>query len=126
MAQTILIVEDNLNNLCLLRDILTFHGYHIESASDGQEGIELARQLRPDLIVMDIQMPLMDGMTACTILKNDPQTSGLKIIALTSFAMHGDKEKFLKAGFNGYLCKPVNTRELPDQIRTWLEAEEST
>ena len=70
---------------------------------------------------MDIQMPGMDGMTAGRILKGDPATSGLKIIALTSFAMRGDKEKFMKAGFDGYLSKPINTRELPGLVKQWLE-----
>lgn len=123
MPQTILIVEDNDNNRDLLKDILSFHGYEIAAASDGQEGVDLARELRPDLILMDIQMPGMDGMTACSILKGDRLTSGLKIIALTSFAMEGDREKFLAAGFDGYLPKPINTRELPGLIKEWLEEE---
>jgi two-component system, cell cycle response regulator DivK len=78
----------------------------------------------PDLILMDIQMPGMDGMTAGAILKGDPATSGLKIIALTSFAMRGDLEKFLAAGFDGYLSKPIRTRELPDLVKRWLEVEQ--
>jgi CheY-like chemotaxis protein len=124
MPHTILIVEDNENNRNLLRDILTFHGYEVTVASDGQEGVDLARQLMPDLILMDIQMPGLDGMTAGRILKGDPATSGLNIIALTSFAMQGDREKFMAAGFDGYLSKPVNTRELPGMIKRWLEGDE--
>lgn len=120
MSQKILIVEDNTNNRSLLSDILNFHGYEVSVAVDGQEGVALAREFKPDLILMDIQMPGMDGMTAGGILKGDPLTSGLKIIALTSFAMQGDQEKFLAAGFNGYLSKPINTRELPDLIKQWL------
>ena len=123
MPCTILIVEDNENNCRLLKDLLSFHGYEIAVASDGQEGVALARKLMPDLILMDIQMPGMDGMTASDILKSDPATSGLKIVALTSFAMQGDKEKFLAAGFDGYLAKPINTRELPDLVRQWLKEE---
>jgi len=125
MPQTILIVEDNDNNRDLLKDILSFHGYEIAVASDGQEGVDLARELRPDLILMDIQMPGMDGMTAGSILKGDRLTSGLKIIALTSFAMEGDREKFLAAGFDGYLAKPISTRELPGLIKGWLQEEQS-
>ena len=121
MPHRILIVEDNTNNRSLFRDILTFHGYEISTAADGQEGVALARELMPDLILMDIQMPLMDGLTAGGILKGDPATSGLKIIALTSFAMQGDREKFLAAGFDGYLSKPISTRELPDRVKQWLE-----
>ena len=123
MPHKILIVEDNDSNRCLFRDILTFHGYEVLVAADGQEGVDLARELVPDLILMDIQMPGMDGMTACGILKGDPATSRLKIIALTSFAMQGDQEKFLAAGFDGYLSKPINTRELPVLVKQWLEEE---
>lgn len=121
MHHNILIVEDNENNRSLFRDILTFHGYGVAVAADGHEGVVLARELMPDLILMDIQMPGMDGMTAGAILKGDPKTSGLKIIALTSFAMRGDLEKFLAAGFDGYLSKPISTRELPDMVKRWLE-----
>jgi two-component system, cell cycle response regulator DivK len=124
MQHRILIVEDNENNRSLFRDILSFHGYEVSVAADGQEGVALARKLMPDLILMDIQMPGMDGMTAGSILKGDPATSGLKIVALTSFAMQGDQEKFLVAGFDGYLSKPINTRELPGLVKRWLEEEQ--
>jgi two-component system cell cycle response regulator DivK len=124
MSHKILIVEDNDNNRCLLKDVLSFHGYETAVATDGQEGVNLARELMPDLILMDIQLPCMDGMTAGCILKKDPATSGLKIIALTSFAMSGDREKFLAAGFDGYLSKPINTRELPNLVKQWLNVEE--
>jgi CheY-like chemotaxis protein len=123
LPHKILIVEDNENNRSLFRDILTFHGYEVSVAADGQEGVALARELMPGLILMDIQMPGMDGMTAGGILKGDPATSGLKIIALTSFAMRGDQEKFLAAGFDGFLPKPISTRELPDLVKQWLEKE---
>ncbi|HBA89113.1 MAG TPA: response regulator [Geobacter sp.] len=121
MRQKILIVEDNDNNRSLFMDILVFHGYQVSVATDGQEGVLLARKLMPDLILMDIQMPGMDGMTAGCLLKEDPATSGLKIIALTSFAMRGDQDKFLAAGFDGYLSKPISTRELPALVKKWLE-----
>jgi two-component system, cell cycle response regulator DivK len=120
MSHKILIVEDNENNRCLFRDVLTFHGYEIALACDGQEGVDMARALAPDLVLMDIQMPGMDGMTAGAILKGDPATSGLTIIALTSFAMRGDREKILAAGFDGYLAKPISTRELPNLVKQWL------
>ena len=125
MQQKILIVEDNENNRSLFRDILTFHGYEITVASDGREGVEVARALMPDLVLMDIQMPGMDGLSAGSILKGDPATGGLKIIALTSFAMSGDREKILAAGFDGYLAKPINTRELPVLVKKWLEEKQS-
>jgi two-component system, cell cycle response regulator DivK len=121
MPHKILIVEDNENNRSLFRDILSFHGHEVSVASDGQEGVALARRLKPDLILMDIQMPGMDGMSAGCLLKGDPETCGLKVIALTSFAMQGDEEKFLAAGFDGYLSKPISTRELPVLVEKWLE-----
>lgn len=124
MSRTILIVEDNATNRTLLRDVLTFHGYEVTVASDGREGVSLAGKLKPDLILMDIQMPGMDGMIACGILKGNPETSMLKVIALTSFAMQGDQEKFLTVGFDGYLSKPINTRELPGRVKRWLDGEE--
>ena len=124
MSHTILIVEDNRNNCTLLRDILSYHGYETAVASDGIEGVAMARELMPDLILMDIQMPNMDGMTAGAILKGDPATSGLKIIALTSFAMRGDKDKFIASGFDGYLSKPISTRQLADQVENWLKSKE--
>jgi two-component system cell cycle response regulator DivK len=124
MSHKILIIEDNENNRSLFRDILTFHGYEVSVAADGREGVALARELKPDLILMDIQMPGMDGMTAGGILKGDPATSGLKIVAITSFAMRGDQEKILAAGFDGYLSKPISTRELPGLVKQWLEEEQ--
>jgi len=125
MPARILIVEDNDNNRSLLSDILTFYGYEITLACDGKEGLALARELMPDLILMDIQMPGLDGLTTGRILKGDPATSGLKIIALTSFAMQGDREKFIAAGFDGYLAKPISTRELPNLVKLWLNGEGS-
>lgn len=123
MSHKILIVEDNEKNLTLMMDILIFHGYEVAVARDGQEGVNLARELMPDLILMDIQMPCLGGMAAGRILKADPATSGLKIIALTSFAMQGDREKFMAAGFNGYLAKPFSTREFPGLLKQWLEVD---
>jgi len=118
------LVEDNANNRTLLQDILIYSGYEVSVASDGFEGVAMARQLMPDLILMDIQMPGMDGVTATRLLKESPETSELKIVALTSFAMQGDQEKFMAAGFHAYLSKPINTRELPAQLKLWLNEEE--
>jgi len=121
MNLTILIVEDDDNNRLLMSDILSFHGHTIVEARNGAEGIEKARETMPDLVLMDIQMPVMDGFTAAKILKDDPGTRSLKLIALTSFAMQGDRERILTAGFDDYIAKPINTREFPLIIKKHLE-----
>ena len=120
MAKKILIVEDNVVNRVLMQDLLTYHGYEIIEAGDGAEGIEKARKYRPDLILMDMQMPIMDGIQAVTQLKADPKTWDIKIISLTAFAMKGDRERFLRAGCDEYVAKPINTRELPKLVKRLL------
>ena len=117
----ILIVEDNEKNRRMMRDILTYHGYEIIEAENGEEGIKMAKEFKPELILMDMQMPVLDGFVATSILKNDPETRRIKIIAVTSFAMVGDKEKILQAGADDYISKPLNTRELPERVRKILE-----
>ena len=124
VKKKILIVEDNDQNRLLLRDLLTYHGYVVLEAKNGVTGIELARQEKPDLLLMDIQMPVMDGLSAGKMLKGDPLLGRLKIIALTSFAMRGDREMVLAAGFDGYIPKPVDTRQLPLLINKALEGGE--
>lgn len=121
----ILIVEDNDQNRLLLCDLLTYHGYAVLETKTGVEGVALAREEQPDLILMDIQMPVLDGLAAGRILKEDPLTSRLRIIALTSFAMRGDSEMILAAGFDGYIAKPIDTRELPLLIKKALEGGEN-
>jgi len=120
MGKKILIVEDNDKNRRLIADILSYYGYDIMEAANGQEGIDLTREFKPDLIFMDMQMPVMDGFTAIKILKNDPMTKHIKIIAITSFAMIGDKERILSAGADEYIPKPVNTMELPERVEKLL------
>lgn len=120
MGRRILIVEDNPQNRLLLKDVLEFHGYEIMEAEDGQEGIEMAKKHKPDLILMDLQMPVMDGFTAGKIIRGDPDTKDIKMIAVTSFAMLGDKERIMEAGFDHYISKPINTRELPVLIEEVL------
>jgi len=120
MGKKILIVEDNDKNRRLITDILSYYGYDVMEATNGEEGINLARKFTPDLIFMDIQMPVMDGFAAIKILKNDPTTKHIKIIAITSFAMVGDKERILSAGADEYMPKPVNTMELPMRVEKLL------
>jgi two-component system, cell cycle response regulator DivK len=121
MKQRILIIEDNPSNRLLEKDILEFHGYEVLEAEDGQAGIEMAKKYKPDLIIMDIQMPVMDGITAGKIILGDPDTKDIKMIAVTSFAMSGDKDRIMAAGFDHYIAKPINTRELPDLIKELLK-----
>ncbi len=124
MAKKILIVEDNEANRKLMKDILKFYGYSIVEATDGKEGIDAAKAHTPDVILMDIQMPVMNGYEAIKILKNDPNTRQIKIVAITSFAMVGDKEKILQAGADDYITKPINTRELPKIIKRILDVKD--
>jgi two-component system, cell cycle response regulator DivK len=120
MARKILVVEDNSNNRLLIKDILVFHGYEVIEAENGEKGVALAKTHLPDLILMDIQMPVVDGFTAITMIKDDPAIRSIRILALTSFAMKGDREKIVQAGFDDYIAKPIDTRELPKTVKKYL------
>ena len=120
MAKTILIVEDDTRNMTLFRDLLQVSGYSTIEASDGKQGIELAKAKKPDLILMDIQMPGMNGLDATRILKADATTSNILVIALTAYAMKGDKEMILEAGCDGYLAKPINTDDFLKEVAKYL------
>ncbi len=120
MAKIILIVEDEPKNLTLLRDLLQVSGYSTIEATDGEQGIASAKSKKPDLILMDIQMPVMDGLEATRILKADTTTSNIPVLALTSYAMKGDKERILEAGCNGYLAKPFSIKELLETVAEYL------
>lgn len=120
MMKRVLIVEDNLINLKLAATILTKAGYEVRQAPDAPDGIEQARAWRPDLILMDVQLPGMDGLSATQELKSDPATRGIPIIALTAFAMKGDEQKMLAAGCDGYIAKPLRYHEFLAQISAVL------
>lgn len=120
VKRKVLVIEDNEKNRVLVRDVLKYYGYEVIEARDGEEGIRAARQQMPDLILMDIQMPVMDGITAGRTIRNDPDTREIKLIAITSFAMKGDRERILEAGFDDYIAKPIDTRQLPELARKWL------
>ena len=120
MGELILIVEDNEMTRMLLRDVLSAHGYRILEASSAEDGLVLARAERPQLILMDVQLPGMDGLAALRALRTMPETTGTPVIAVTAFAMKDDRERLLSAGFDGYLEKPVNVRDLPSYVRTYL------
>ena len=120
MAKVILIVDDEPRNLKLFRDLLQASGYTTIEATDGEQGVELARARKPDLILMDIMMPVMDGLEATRILKADATTGNIPILALTSYAMKGDKERILEAGCDGYLAKPLDIKELLKTVTEYL------
>ena len=121
MGRVILIVEDDPGNLKLIRDLLQIRGYATLEATDGKQGVDMARAKMPDLILMDIQMPVMNGFEATSILKADPVTKSITIVALTAFAMQGDREKCLEAGFNDCITKPLDTRAFVTKVKEYLE-----
>ena len=120
MAKVILIVEDDPNSRMLARDLLQRFGYAIIEATDGKQGVELAKARKPDLILMDIMMPEMDGLEATRILKADATTKKIPVLALTSYAMTGDKERILQAGCDGYVTKPIDIEELLKLVAEYL------
>jgi two-component system, cell cycle response regulator DivK len=120
----ILVVEDNERNLKLVRDVLQFAGYEVLSARSGEQGIALARERVPDLVLMDLQLPAMDGTEALRILRTDPLTREIPVVAVTAFAMKDDRERALDAGFDSYLEKPINVRAFPELVRGFLHRKE--
>ena len=119
-AQRILVVEDNERNLKLIRDVLQFAGYEIVEATSGEQGVALAQDCEPDLVLMDLQLPQMDGTEALRLLRESPRTRGVPVVAVTAFAMREDRERAFGAGFDGYLQKPISIRALPEQVRGFL------
>ncbi len=111
-AMRVLIVEDNLLNMELATDVLEAAGYQVCQAWNAEDGMDLARRERPDVVLMDVGLPGMDGLTAARLLKADPQTAVLPVVALTAHAMSGDRERALEAGCDGYVSKPIDTRTL--------------
>jgi two-component system cell cycle response regulator DivK len=114
--ELILIVEDNSKNLKLARDVLEFHGFRTVAADNAVDGIMLAEAHLPAVILMDIQLPDLDGVSALRRLRQRPATATIPVVALTAFAMDADRERFLAAGFDGYLVKPIDIRRFPHQV----------
>ena len=114
---TVLIVEDNEKNMKLFRDVLTATGFESLEATTGGRAVELAAEQSPDVVLMDIQLPDIDGLEALSRLRADARTKAIPVLALTAQAMHGDRERFLAAGFDGYLSKPVSVVELVRAVR---------
>ena len=115
----ILVVEDNEKNMKLFRDVLDASGYRTLEATTGRQAVELATSHSPDLVLMDIQLPDMSGVEALDHLRGDERTGRLPVVALTAQAMEGDRERFLAAGFDGYLSKPVNIPDLIDAVKRY-------
>jgi two-component system, cell cycle response regulator DivK len=118
MTALVLIVEDNPRNLKLVRDLLDFAGYRTVAAGTAEDGLELARTHRPHLVLMDVQLPGMDGVEALGHLRAD--LGDVLVVALTAFAMKDDRERFLAAGFDAYIEKPLDVREFPHQVAAIL------
>jgi two-component system cell cycle response regulator DivK len=117
---SILIIEDNAANMKLAVFLLQTEGHEVLQASDAEEGIRLAREWLPQLILMDVQLPGMDGLTATRLLKNEDATHGIKIVALTAFAMSGDREKITAAGCDGYIAKPIRYQAFLKEVGAFV------
>lgn len=123
MAARILVIEDNAANLELVRYLLSYSGYAVLQARDGAQGVALAWQERPDLIVCDLQLPVLDGYEVLARLRKNPDTSGALIVAVTAFSMPNDRQKVMTTGFDGYLSKPIEPETFVGQIEAFLPAE---
>jgi len=119
--EKILIVEDDPMNMELFRDLLVVLGYSIYEATDAREALEQASENKFDLILMDIQLPGMDGLTATKIIKKESENKDTPIVALTAYAMKGDKERIEGAGCDGYITKPINTKKFAETVATFLK-----
>ena len=119
----VLVVEDNEKNMKLFRDVLHAKGYRMLEATTGEQALALATEHSPDLILMDIQLPGMDGVTALGLLRENDATAGTTVVALTAQAMQGDRERFLEAGFDGYISKPVDVPAFIEAVRRYCGRE---
>jgi len=122
-GELILIIEDNDKNLKLVRDVLQFNGYQTAEAMTAEDGLILARSQHPALILLDIQLPGMDGFAALRQLRADPITKSTRVMAVTASAMEQDRQKILEAGFDGYMTKPINVKKFTEEIRTVLASD---
>jgi two-component system, cell cycle response regulator DivK len=116
LGERVLIVEDNEKNMKLVRDVLQATGYRTLEATTGEEAVELALSQAPALVLMDVQLPGIDGVEALERMRQNERTASIPVLALTAQAMSGDRERFLEAGFDGYLAKPVDVRELIEAV----------
>jgi two-component system cell cycle response regulator DivK len=124
-APRILVVEDNPMNLELVRDILTAEGYEVLEAADGATGVAIATLERPALILMDLQLPRLDGLEAARLIRADPRLAGIPIVAVTAHAMKGDDEKARAAGCDGFVTKPIQVRDFVATVAAFLKGTKS-
>jgi two-component system, cell cycle response regulator DivK len=117
MAKTVLIVEDNELNMKLFRDLLEAHGYQTSGTSNGVEALDLVRKMRPDLILMDIQLPQVSGLEVTRWIKDDPELRSIPVVAVTAFAMKGDEERIREGGCEAYLSKPISVGKFIETVR---------
>src|SRR2546429_3464605 len=120
MSKTVMIVEDNELNMKLFHDLLEAHGYHAIGTRDGMQALDLARKHRPDLILMDIQLPEVSGLEVTKWLKEDPELHTIPVVAVTAFAMKGDEERIREGGCEGYLSKPISVGQVIEAHRHFL------
>ena len=120
MEKVVLIAEDDPKNMKLVQDLLQVKGYSTLEAKNGKQSVEIAKEKKPDLILMDIQMPVMDRIEATKVLKADDATKEIPILALTSFAMSGDEQRILEAGCDGYISKPIDTGGFMKKVEEYL------
>ena len=121
MGKTILIVEDDRKNLKLFRELLQELGYSTVEATDGSQAIKLARAAKPSLILMDIQLPVIDGLEATRIIKSDTSTKNIPVVAVTAYAMKTDEQKAIQAGCDGYFPKPFRAQTLLEKVKEYLK-----
>jgi two-component system cell cycle response regulator DivK len=124
VKKVILLVEDHEDNRIVYSTILEHFGYGVLLAGDGEEGVRIAREQRPDLVLMDVSIPVMDGWDATRLLKSDPATASIPVIALTAHAMPSDRERAAEAGCDGYLAKPVEPRRVLEEVQRFVGAPE--
>ncbi len=118
----VLLVEDNPDNFQLVRFLLEQGGHQVLGAYNGREGVELARKEMPDLVLMDLSLPEVDGWTAARQLKEDPATAAIPLLALTAHTLPGDRLRALQSGFNGFISKPIDIKSFPEKINRALES----
>ena len=123
-AGRILVVEDNELNLKLVRDVLSYAGFEVFEARSGEDGAALAAECHPDLVLMDLQLPGIDGIAALELIRSNGGGRRIPVIAVTAFAMEADRERALRAGFDGYIVKPISARDLPGHVRQVLNGEQ--